>query len=102
MTFRYYDKFYERLQPTSVANGDRSAESPLDSRPQFRSRSRLGALKRPTHLHFDYRLIQGAPKSTNALRILEFLGFPDGIIRDAEREHRRATGTAADPGASGQ
>jgi MutS domain V len=53
-------------------------------------------------LHFDYRLIQGAPKSTNAIRILEFLGFPDGIIRDAEREHRRATGMAADPEASGE
>ena len=41
------------------------------------------AFARPTHLQFDYRLIQGAPKSTNAIRILEFLGFPDGIIRDA-------------------
>jgi hypothetical protein len=62
----------------------------------------VGTLKRPTQLHFDCRLIQGAPKSTNAIRILEFLGFPYGIIRVAEREHRRATGTAADPGASGQ
>jgi hypothetical protein len=61
-----------------------------------------GALNRPTHFHFDYRLIQGAPKSTNAIRILEFLGVPDGIIRDPEREHRRAKGTDADPVASGQ
>jgi hypothetical protein len=36
-----------------------------------------------------------------AIRILEFLGFTDGIIRDAEREHRRATEAAADSKASG-
>jgi DNA mismatch repair ATPase MutS len=56
----------------------------------------------PEGLHFDYRLIQGAPNSTNAIRILEFLGFPDGIIRDAQREHRRATGMAAEAEASGE
>jgi hypothetical protein len=44
-----------------------------------------------TGLHFDFRLCRGVPKTTNAIKILEYLGFPDEIVQDAERHHHEST-----------
>ena len=54
-----------------------------------------------TGLHFDFRLCPGVPKTTNAIKLLKYLGFPDEIVQDAERRHHEATEIGLNPTAAG-